>query len=258
MFGKRSNGRGSVPHGEAKMFSTIEAARKETASGSNSTDVFAARRFRKALRLLMQAKSYAAQVAVEYWEFAIDIGQFRRLGLTVSDLRLLVEMEYLDHAREITSLGDSRRKFQSVSNSLFTRRTCFILTPRGIVAAAESAAARATRARRLRREPISILNQGRSNAPIPHWNALERVLSYDGQTVKRFKCQAINQELVLSAFQEERWPKRILDPLRPRPCQAMKRRLNDTIKCLNRCQIHSLIRFRGDGSSEGVLWEVVS
>ena len=37
----------------------------------------------------------------------------------------------------------------------------------------------------------------------------------------------------------------------------MKRRLNDTIKCLNRGQVYRLLHFRGDGTGEGVLWEVV-
>ena len=33
--------------------------------------------------------------------------------------------------------------------------------------------------------------------------------------------------------------------------------LNDTIKCLNRKQKNALLHFRGDGTGEGVIWEVV-
>ena len=39
--------------------------------------------------------------------------------------------------------------------------------------------------------------------------------------------------------------------------QDPKRRLSDTTKCLNRKQTNELIRFRGDGTGEGVTWELV-
>jgi hypothetical protein len=63
--------------------------------------------------------------------------------------------------------------------------------------------------------------------------------------------------IVLCAFEEEGWPARIDDPLPPQQDQDSKRRLSDTIKCLNRKQSHHLIHFRGDGTGEGVVWERV-
>ena len=60
---------------------------------------------------------------------------------------------------------------------------------------------------------------------------------------------------MLSAFQEEAWPMRIDDPLGPSPSVDTKRRLADTIKCLNRRQENQIVHFRGDGSGEGVVWE---
>jgi hypothetical protein len=33
--------------------------------------------------------------------------------------------------------------------------------------------------------------------------------------------------------------------------------LHDTIKCPNRGQVNHLLRFRGDGTGEGVLWETI-
>ena len=36
-----------------------------------------------------------------------------------------------------------------------------------------------------------------------------------------------------------------------------KRRLHDTINSLNRCQKHSMIRFIGDGTGEGIRWELI-
>jgi hypothetical protein len=74
--------------------------------------------------------------------------------------------------------------------------------------------------------------------------------------VKRFKWQAANQERILTVFEEEGWPARIDDPLAPSPAIDTKRRLSDTIKCLNRKQANALIRFRGDGTGQGVIWEL--
>ncbi|QDV81768.1 hypothetical protein TBK1r_06880 [Stieleria magnilauensis] len=90
---------------------------------------------------------------------------------------------------------------------------------------------------------------------MPEWNADSRRLQIDGQIVKRFKWPAANQEAVLCAFEEEGWPERIDDPLPPQPEQDAKRRLADTIKCLNRKQVNELMHFRGDGTGEGVVWE---
>jgi hypothetical protein len=80
------------------------------------------------------------------------------------------------------------------------------------------------------------------------------VLSYGGQTVKQFRRQAVNQELVLSAFEDEGWPPWILDPLAPHQAQVIKRRLGETIKSLNRGHANSLIHFQGDGTGEGIQW----
>ena len=79
----------------------------------------------------------------------------------------------------------------------------------------------------------------------------------NGKLVKHFKWPALNQETILAAFEEEGWPPRIDDPLPPLPEQDPKRRLHDTIKCINRNQKHHLIHFHGDGTGEGVIWEFV-
>jgi len=66
------------------------------------------------------------------------------------------------------------------------------------------------------------------------------------------------QEVILMAFEEEHWPPRIDDPLPVHPDLIPKRRLHDTIKSLNRNQKTCLIRFRGDGTGEGIRWELIS
>jgi hypothetical protein len=93
---------------------------------------------------------------------------------------------------------------------------------------------------------------------MPNWGAEKRVLWFNGQVVKRFKWHAVNQEAILAAFDEEGWPCRIDDPLPPHPEQDPKRRLSDTIKCLNRKHFNRLIRFRGDGTGTGIVWELVN
>jgi hypothetical protein len=92
---------------------------------------------------------------------------------------------------------------------------------------------------------------------IPQWDKERQELRLGDLVVKQFKVPAPNQELILAAFQEEGWPPRMDDPLPPHPEQDSKRRLHDTITTLNRHQKHRLIRFSGDGSGEGVRWELL-
>jgi hypothetical protein len=75
--------------------------------------------------------------------------------------------------------------------------------------------------------------------------------------IKRFRVPSPNQEAVLDAFQEEGWPRSVDDPLSPVADQLPKRRLRDTIKCLNLNQAHRAIRFRGDGTGQRVSWELL-
>ena len=81
------------------------------------------------------------------------------------------------------------------------------------------------------------------------------MLSLDGCVVKRFRLPAKNQEMVLSAFQEESWPVSIDDPLPYLPRRRAKERLHATIRCLNSHHENRRICFRGDGTGEAVLWE---
>jgi hypothetical protein len=92
----------------------------------------------------------------------------------------------------------------------------------------------------------------------PCWDCVRRLLSYDGCVVKHFRVRAANQEKILTVFQEDNWIARIDDPLSPTQEQDVKRRLNETIRSLNRRHENHLIRFRGDGTGQGVLWEPLS
>ena len=90
----------------------------------------------------------------------------------------------------------------------------------------------------------------------PRYDGDLRELWLGRKLVKRFKQRAPDQHLILLAFQEENWPVRIDSPLAPRSySEDSKRRLNHAIYRLNRHQHNRLIRFRGDGTGDGAIWE---
>src|SRR5262249_26296993 len=77
-----------------------------------------------------------------------------------------------------------------------------------------------------------------------------------GMVVKRYRVPARNQELILSAFEEEGWPEHIDDPLPVRYDIDPRMRLHDAIHRLNGRQINRLVRFKGNGTGTGVFWEL--
>ncbi|MDA1013587.1 MAG: hypothetical protein O3A00_03930 [Planctomycetota bacterium] len=89
---------------------------------------------------------------------------------------------------------------------------------------------------------------------IPAWDVRRRVLEVDGQVVKSFRVPAIHQEMILSAFEEEGWPRCIFDPIPRNRGVAAERRLSNAISRLNGKQIASLIRFSVNGNGTGFAW----
>jgi len=94
------------------------------------------------------------------------------------------------------------------------------------------------------------------NDLLPRWDQERRTLYVGGYVVKQFREPAPNQEAVLAAFHQEGWTHRIDDPLPPSADQDPKYRLHHTIQRLNNHQKNHLIRFRGDGTGQGVYWEL--
>lgn len=107
----------------------------------------------------------------------------------------------------------------------------------------------------LRREALGAATLlERDQLPKPSWNRELAKLSYDGCEIKSVRSISVAKNVVkiLDAFQEEDWPTRIDDPLAPPDQQRMHetiRRLNDKL---------SSIRFRADGTGEGIIWEPVT
>lgn len=216
------------------------------------SDILTDARFCQALDELLKGSRYAEITSGNSWDYAVEIHVLRQFGLSDNDLRLLVQKRFVEHAREVTTERTHGRSFKPASELAFAKRTCFVLTALGIAKAhyrswqfVEHGAV------------MTRTNSLPATLSVPAWDATRRVLSYGDHIVKRFARPAANQGLVLSAFEEENWPLRIDDPLAPHPTQDVKRRLCDTIKCLNQGQLHARLRFRGDGSGEGILWEPV-
>jgi hypothetical protein len=209
-----------------------------------------------ALGYLVEAYQYAKELHRSPWDFAVEIADLLAAGSTVNGLRWLVCKGYVEHARETTAYVDAARTFQRMAGLRFSKRTCFVLTEEGIAFARTWRAKSVPHDERVEFEPVE--PDGRDGPlPKPQWDCQRQELRLGAAVVKRYKVPALNQERVLAAFEEEGWPVRIDDPLPPHPEQDSKRRLHDTITSLNRNQRRPLIRFLGDGSGQGVRWELV-
>jgi hypothetical protein len=218
-------------------------------------------RLHAVFREFLRAFEYAQDLRTNIWDFAVELSWLRRLKVTNSDLRWLVGARLVDHAIETTSSGDADRSFKSSSRLLFTKRTCFVLTSKGAVLSRSLWGADEERIERrpapFRPDPTLLSIAPSPECVTPKWDRDRQELRVGARVVKRFRVPAASQEAILAAFEEESWPPRIDDPLPPRSDQSPKRRLQETIKSLNRNQRHSLIRFSGDGNAQGVLWELI-
>jgi hypothetical protein len=216
----------------------------DTCAGSLPADC------RRVLHDLLQARDLARSAKRNVWELAVELQQLLAYDAGISQLRWMLAQGYAEIAVEITTADDSRRRFRPVRSFAFLPGTCFVLTPAGEarLRAAQSETQRVPGASP--RLPLVAEEQ-------PRWLPHTRTVFLGHRLVKQFRVPAANQEQVLNAFQEEGWPDRILDPLPPLGDQDPKRRLGDTIRALNHHQVEPLLRFHGDGTGEGVLWEQV-
>ena len=217
-----------------------------------------------ALRMLVRAYQYAMNSKNNPWHFAIEIDEFHRMGVTNSELRWLLAKELVLQAKEVPTTKLGTRAFVRANSQAFTGDTCFVLS-NSVAREVASNSISGSCTKLLRcinsagRTNESNGNSYRRAAPdckSPEWNLALRELSYGGVLVKRFKTPAPNQVRIIKAFHEEGWPPRIDDPLPPVSDQDSRRRLIDAIRYLNRNQANSLIRFHGDGTGRGILWEL--
>jgi hypothetical protein len=212
---------------------------------------------KRALALLRDAYCYAFDATANVWDFAVEIGELRSTGANASDLRWLVAKRLVEHGVERTEHADELRQYSYKNSLRFADRSCFVLTELGYEFVKRGWSNETEFLQPVdRTTSIGAYDDNRSNAHgSPEWDGERRELSFYGEVVKRFRWAAPNQELVLATFEEDGWPVRIDDPLPPQGDQDPKRRIHDTIKALNRNHIRELIRFRGDGTGQGIIWE---
>lgn len=217
------------------------------------------RRGWEAICLLLEAHRYAQELGRDVWDFAVEIDGLRQAGCTNNEFRWLVWKGYVQYAAETTTLGASRRVFRRGrrgNGQIFDRKTCFILTAEGLAFAAAT----------LDQWPAPVAVPAASPrtagqllppaAAKPKWDRERQELRVGNVVVKQFKVPAANQERILAAFEEDGWPPHIDDPLPPTSDQDSKRRLHDTVNSLNRNQRQPLLHFLGDGTGQGVRWEL--
>lgn len=227
---------------------------RRTATCAYETEAWIRDRLHCGLRTLLVASNYAALEESDEYSFAVEFRSLKRHGINESDLRWLISQSLVKHLIELTLPGDAERTFRNGGASL-TESSCFVLTAKGDTFATElveSAARKSHDSQVPQPEPEKARP---TNQPI--WDHDRRELRFRGALVKRFRLPSPNQIAVLSAFDEEDWPSRIDDPLPPKPEQDPKRRLHDTIRNLNRSHCQPALRFVGDGSGQGVLWESI-
>jgi hypothetical protein len=193
------------------------------------------------LQQLLAAHEYASELAKDPWQFAVELQSLRAAGLTNSDLRWLVCQGYVAHAVEETQTTDAGRVFHPAPNLALDERSCFILTLAGLALAQnqlphESVSPPAV-------EPMVVG---------PHWDGDHRVLYWHGRPLKRYHCDAPNQECVLSVFQAHRWSRSVEVALPDDGGGSYKERLHDAIKNLNR-SVRPVLHFRHSGTL--VTWE---
>jgi hypothetical protein len=215
-------------------------------------------RGQEALCLLLEAYHYAQELRRSVWDFAVEIESLRQAGCTNSEFRWLICKGYVDHAPETTMPGEESRAFRRQRRPCgltFSRKTCFVLTAAGF-AFARAAVGGLLALPQGVAEPAPRADPPPVAEVKPKWDRERQELRLGDAVVKQFKVPAANQERILAAFEEDGWPVRIDDPLPPSSDQDSKRRLHDTINSLNRNQKRNLIRFSGDGSGQGVLWQL--
>lgn len=200
---------------------------------------------------LYRAHLYSIECNRSPWEFAIELQQLQRTGITAEEIRWLIGKSFVEHAEEVTERGRSKREFQPQVGFRLTDASCFILSEHGV------GAARYVMELIHKRDPADDPVSETETELKPRWDTVRHELRLGKVLVKKFKWRAANQEAILNAFQEDGWPAHIDDPLTQIKDMNPKRRLSDAIKCLNRKQKNPLVRFSGDGTGEGVLWEIV-
>ena len=228
---------------------------------------------RDGLALLWQSYTYAQNARADVWDFALEIDRLYEASLTISDLRWLIAKGLAQHGLETSVYGDSHRSFRPNGGLNFLPATCFVLTPKGAKFAKsvlndsldseesnlthdmEFGSAEGVATDLDSHGPAAKTSDPQAGLK-PHWDPKRRELRFGDKIVKHFRVPALNQETILSAFEEEGWPAYMDDPLPGSGDVVPKHRLHNTINRLNGNQTNRLIQFHGNGNGKGIGWKL--
>jgi hypothetical protein len=223
-------------------------------------------RLRDGITILWRAHICAQDTGANVWDLSLPTSRLFAAGMTNADLRWIVAKGFAEHREETTAYGAMHRSFRRGNDYFLNDRSSLILTLRGAALAetlfgensdspsASLSAFTSTRQSGSFPTPLPPVVIRESPAVKPCWDATRRELTLDGLLVKRFRVPALNQETILSVFEEEEWAEHIHDPLPLTMNIDAPTRLHDAINRLNRCQINPVVRFHGDGKGTGVFW----
>jgi hypothetical protein len=194
--------------------------------------------------LLQDAREGARAVQEDAWQFAVELEQFQRAGVSHTALRWMLRQGYIEQRREQPARGGPRRSFAPCSPLEFVAASCFVVTARGLEFVEGMGLGRAE-------EPHEV---GR---PVPCWDAACAALYWRNLLVKEFRQAAANQRLLLTVWQELHWPARMDDPLPPSEGIDSRDRLHDAVRRLNDNRVPHLLRFHCVDCGQGVAWEAL-
>ena len=211
--------------------------------------------FRKPLWSVVDRLYHAARLAddcdCKRQAFAVNQTELSQMGLRSEELKWLVEKKIVEQAEFLPD--PEQRESNWSSDQQVAADTMIVISDFGVELVEQNLTASAlcpTDSPNIRNHLVNTQQELK-----PMWDNERHELRCAGKIVKKFKWRAANQETILAAFEEEAWPAHIDDPLSQQAGIDPKRRLADAIKSLNRHQKFSLVRFCGDGTGEGVLWE---
>jgi len=202
--------------------------------------------FRKPVWLAVQRLYLAARLATdckcERQEFSVGRDELAAMDLRREELKWLLIKNIVKESLSV--LDPDGCESHPIHPAEFDSSAMFVITDFGIELVGQCL----TEAQLRRTEDNNSKQTSSAQQDLkPSWDCERHELRCGGKVVKKFKWRAANQETILATFEEEGWPAHIDDP---------KRRLADAIKSLNRHQKSSLVRFCGDGTGQGVLWEL--
>lgn len=219
------------------------------------SDISSISRFRDpvwlAVTRLYQAAKLATDCQCERQEFSVSWDELSRMDLRREELKWLLIKNVVKESMPVLDANDRTSHLNNRTD--FSSNAMFVIADLGFELVEQCQRdAKLHQSTDDRSSQTSFAQQELK----PSWDSERHELRCGTKVVKKFKWRAANQETILATFEEEGWPAHIDDPLPQEPAIDPKRRLADAIKSLNRHQKASVVRFCGDGTGQGVLWEL--